>query len=139
MIETWALINTLLTGYATLTDALGHTAETPKIFRGNQYKLIKNQDHIVLFSTEEFALTPATSSIRNTTIYIVVLSRVSDADAESISEILLNYLDRKRVLDEDLNVHGDIFWDNFKTPAGWDEEDKCWSIDMRFKIPVSLK
>ena len=140
MIQTWTFLYDLLKDCTALTTHLGHTASTPRIFRKQQYKIINNKDHLVMFNTLESALVEATSTIRDTTIFITVLSRKSDKDVEEINEIILNYLDAKRITDDDnLNVYGDIRWDDFKTPPIWDEDDQCWFSEVRFRIPVSLK
>jgi len=137
--ETWTLVYGLFTGCAELVAKLGHTAETPRIHRSQQYKLIKNQDHIITFKTEDFELTEATSLPKNTALYVNILSKIDDRDAEEIAEIILTELDRKYITDDNLYLHGDIYWDNYKTPPEWDENNKCWFIEMRFKLPVSKK
>jgi len=138
MTENWELIYKQLIGNAPLVAALGHAVATPRIFRVEQYKTVNEYDHIVLYSTEEFRNTTATAGLRDVLIFITVLSKKNDSDIEAINELILTDLDEKRVItDDNLYIHGEIKWDNFKTPPAWDEDQKCWASDMRFKMSTS--
>lgn len=139
MINIWKMVYNLLTADVELTTALGHSVEEPRIFRGQQYKLIKNKNHMILFTMDESQAIEATQSIRDVDIHLSVISRISDVDSDNLSEILIRNLDGKIITDDNLNVHGVIYWDNYKTAPVWDEDDKLWLQDLRFRVTVSEK
>ena len=139
MKENWALIYRELENSPSVVEHLGHSATTPKIFRASQFNIVKEQDHILIFETSEGMITEATPDIREVAFHITILSKISDVDVEEIGEKLISELDGRKITDENLNTFDRIYWDNYKSTVAWDEDDKCWFQDLRFRLIVSKK
>lgn len=139
MTDTWGLVYNLFINNVPLVAALSHTAGTPKIFRSYQYKNILDNDHILVFNTEDFMPTIATADLRNVLLFTTVISKIDDTNVENINEIIMDDLNNKKLTDANLYTHGEMLWDGFKTPPEFDNDDKRWASDMRFKFTVSKK
>jgi len=139
----WTAIWNKLSNDSTLVSLINYTSSTNTLKRGNSCKKISfstTKPEAVTFQEWTDVRTNKTSNdgMRDITVLFVCWSKRSDSKSDILADYLITLLDGVDISSDDLlNYYSD--YDDFRSSPYYDDDEKAWRIDIRFRFKVVLK
>lgn len=138
MKDIWKAVYTKLKSDATLTTMLGFDASTNQnIYLMNpQQSLIGSHTKALIYGrliAERMYTGNDTHKIRRYFITLTSLDKENDLNCSDVLERAIEVLDNHDISIDNFHCYS-CYWDAFTTPIHWDEENKVYRQDCRFRI-----